>query len=470
MYGHDYVGPEHILLGLIQEGEGVAAEILEWLSVDLAVVRKQINSSIRDGQHESSGGISYTPQAEALLQETLRDAVELGHNYVSTDHILLGLIREAYSEDSGPAMQVLVTAGADFDRVQQHVRELYPSCLGSDAIRSKPDLCAICGGSVGFMRRFSAYRELCATCNRAAGNTLSEFKRIAPILIRDDEGVASGKWQLLMMRLMDDNISIPYALSLICNDSQAYVDDLLSTLIKRGGVTQEEVDFADWVAGYLQVRGPNSETWNNRIDRALLRSDIANGVLPPTIIPNGIQHGPTETFYMDVPAQYRLVRKSGNEIVHGRVLVSDTKFRFIGERSRRQLDTWGPIAGWELALGKILKVDTYPNGIDIVAMQKKGSGFYFVDDGGVTSETIQLLIKIANRQIDLQVTSRDTRRIPQEVKNAVYKRDGGRCQACHSKSYLEFDHIIPLSKGGASTVNNLQLLCRRCNMKKGPRL
>ena len=94
MLNHDYIGTEHILLGLIHEGEGVAAKALESLGISLEAVRQQVEEIIGQGQQAPSGHIPFTPRAKKVLELSLREALQLGHNYIGTEHILLGLIRE----------------------------------------------------------------------------------------------------------------------------------------------------------------------------------------------------------------------------------------------------------------------------------------------------------------------------------------------------------------------------------------
>ena len=117
MLNHNYIGTEHILLGLIHEGEGVAAKALESLGISLDAVRQQVEEIIGQGQQAPSGHIPYTPRAKKVLELSLREALQLGHNYIGTEHILLGLIRER----GGVAAQVLVQLGAGPDRVRQEV-------------------------------------------------------------------------------------------------------------------------------------------------------------------------------------------------------------------------------------------------------------------------------------------------------------------------------------------------------------
>ncbi|MEV4411588.1 ATP-dependent Clp protease ATP-binding subunit [Catellatospora sp. NPDC049609] len=126
MLNHNYIGTEHILLGLIHEGEGVAAKALESLGISLEGVRQQVEEIIGQGQQAPSGHIPFTPRAKKVLELSLREALQLGHNYIGTEHILLGLIREG----EGVAAQVLVKLGADLNRVRQQVIQLLSGYQG----------------------------------------------------------------------------------------------------------------------------------------------------------------------------------------------------------------------------------------------------------------------------------------------------------------------------------------------------
>jgi ATP-dependent Clp protease ATP-binding subunit ClpC len=127
LLNHNYIGTEHILLGLIHEGEGVAAKALESLGISLEAVRNQVEEIIGQGGSSPSGHIPFTPRAKKVLELSLREALQLGHNYIGTEHILLGLIREG----EGVAAQVLVKLGADLSRVRQQVIQLLSGYQGS---------------------------------------------------------------------------------------------------------------------------------------------------------------------------------------------------------------------------------------------------------------------------------------------------------------------------------------------------
>ncbi len=133
MLNHNYIGTEHILLGLIHEGEGVAARALESLGISLEAVRQQVEEIIGQGQQAPSGHIPFTPRAKKVLELSLREALQLGHNYIGTEHILLGLIREG----EGVAAQVLVRLGADLSRVRQQVIQLLHRSGGQEPVTAR---------------------------------------------------------------------------------------------------------------------------------------------------------------------------------------------------------------------------------------------------------------------------------------------------------------------------------------------
>ena len=120
LLNHNYIGTEHLLLGLIHEGEGIAARALERLGVSLEVVRSRVEEIIGHGGSSPSGHIPFTPRAKKVLELSLREALQLGHNYIGTEHLLLGLIREG----EGVAAQVLAQLGLDLALVRQEVIQL----------------------------------------------------------------------------------------------------------------------------------------------------------------------------------------------------------------------------------------------------------------------------------------------------------------------------------------------------------
>ena len=133
MLNHNYIGTEHILLGLIQEGEGVAAKALESMGISLEDVRGEVEAIIGHGTQPHNGHIPFTPRAKKVLELSLREGLQMGHKYIGTEFLLLGLIREG----EGVAAQVLTKLGADLPRVRQQVIQLLSGYEGNQG--EKPE-------------------------------------------------------------------------------------------------------------------------------------------------------------------------------------------------------------------------------------------------------------------------------------------------------------------------------------------
>jgi ATP-dependent Clp protease ATP-binding subunit ClpC len=127
---HNYIGTEHILLGLARETDGLAAKALDALGIGLEAAREQVVEITGQGQKSPSGHIPFTPRAKKVLELSLREALQFGHNYIGTEHILLGLIREG----DGVAAQVLIRLGGDLSAVRQQVIRLLKESPATDEL------------------------------------------------------------------------------------------------------------------------------------------------------------------------------------------------------------------------------------------------------------------------------------------------------------------------------------------------
>ena len=114
---HNYIGTEHLLLGLLREQEGIAARVLESLSVGLEPVRAEVANVVGMGDEVTSGQIPFTPRAKKVLELALREGLALGHNYIGTEHVLLGLVRE----NEGVAARILLAFDADADKIRSEI-------------------------------------------------------------------------------------------------------------------------------------------------------------------------------------------------------------------------------------------------------------------------------------------------------------------------------------------------------------
>jgi ATP-dependent Clp protease ATP-binding subunit ClpC len=188
MLNHNYIGTEHILLGLIHEGEGVAARALDALGVELDAVRLEIEELIGQGQDVPSGHIPFTPRAKKVLELSLREALQLGHTYIGTEHLLLGLIREG----EGVAAQVLQKMGASLELVRQKVIELVGGQAGTaEGPEGVPEMrgpwprCPRCRADLG---EETSFRVVHASEHEAEG------KRSVVVVFCRRCGSALGAW------------------------------------------------------------------------------------------------------------------------------------------------------------------------------------------------------------------------------------------------------------------------------------
>ena len=175
MLNHNYIGTEHILLGLIHEGEGVAAKALESLGISLEAVRQQVEEIIGQGQQAPSGHIPFTPRAKKVLELSLREALQLGHNYIGTEHILLGLIHEG----EVVAAKVLESLGISLEAVRQQVEEI----IGQGG--SSPS------GYIPFTPRAKKVLELSLRESLQLGHNYIGTEHILLAMLREGEGVAA---------------------------------------------------------------------------------------------------------------------------------------------------------------------------------------------------------------------------------------------------------------------------------------
>jgi hypothetical protein len=180
-FSHGFVGTEHILLGLIDEGEGVAAKVLESLDITHEAVRVKVEETVGTAGQRPSGSPPFTPRAKKVLELSLREAMQLGHSYIGTEHLLLGLVREG----EGVAAQVLVSLGADLglvrQRVVQHLSGYQPK--ESIRVRSLPPTvprdrrCILCDRDLWEAQHFVAqgpFHRVCDDCVRTAATLLEQ--------------------------------------------------------------------------------------------------------------------------------------------------------------------------------------------------------------------------------------------------------------------------------------------------------
>ncbi|WP_040704297.1 TerD family protein [Nocardia takedensis] len=194
-----------------------------------------------------------------------------------------------------------------------------------------------------------------------------------------------------------------------------------------------------------------------RMRRGRALTQVRAGELPRVQRP-GLHLEADEIAYVDVDAAQVKYLASGPRHTPGRLIGSSKKLRFVS-----------PGAGAELPWAKVVSISSEYGNVLVSASTARGGGTYRVPDPEYVAAVLEGALRVAKRLV-LAPGQRDSRSIPPDVKAEVWQRDGGRCVQCGDAHYLEFDHVIPLSRGGATSVGNLQILCRRCNLEKGARM
>ena len=338
--------------------------------------------------------------------------------------------------------------------------------------------CRRCGIEVSGINSLISFNKAsgrCKSCDAAVRQKLISFRETFLHLTHD--GIFTPeKWNNLYGQYLSgsaggvtDGLNKGEALEYICADVLHFLDRMLSNATFRRPLTDEVEKHMYQLLGLFAI--PNAQA--GQILRRLTILNIYRGNFP--VIPlqwlQSIHLDSDESCYMFTSASYiKESASSRKSIIQGNLVVTNKKLRFLSA-------TGGLEVGWNTIMrieqrqrqetvtvkGKNLLLTM--RGIYLELTKKSGNGFYDVPDPEMAIAIIETLVRIAKRQI-VQADDNNSRHIPQDVKIVVWQRDHGKCVQCGAGDYLEFDHIIPFSKGGASTVGNVQLLCRRCNLAK----
>ncbi|NEW40068.1 DUF2510 domain-containing protein [Nocardia cyriacigeorgica] len=242
-----------------------------------------------------------------------------------------------------------------------------------------------------------------------------------------------------------------------------HVERMVAFAMADGQIEGPEFERFKQTIAELELSGPQIDDLHRRMHRGRTLTRLRTGDLPTVRTP-GLHLDPEERVHFDAGAtQVRLLVK-GPKYTDGRLIVSNKKLRFVGSDSGIEMP-WSRIVSVAIEPDEQSGADT----VVIAATSARGGARFSVDDPHYVAAAVEGALRVAKR-LALTPGQRDTRSIPQEVKAEVWQRDGGKCVECGDGHYLEFDHIIPLSRGGATSATNLQILCRACNRAKGARI
>ncbi|MFG1792128.1 TerD family protein [Nocardia sp. NPDC049149] len=314
--------------------------------------------------------------------------------------------------------------------------------------------CARCGN----LRRRKLFGGL-APCQSCAGE-IEEFLthwHTQAWRVLTTYGPRGPEWAGLWASLRYQRIEESAGRDALRDVGLSYAERLVTFTFADGEVEQDELAAFEHAVAELALAGPLIEDLRRRMHRGRTLSRLRAGELPVMRTP-GLHLDPEEKVHLDLPAVHVRQLARGPRLTDGRLIVSNKKLRFVGDGT-----------GTELPWNRVVSVHAEQDAVVLAATSARGGATFTVTDPDYVAAALEGALRVAKRLI-LTPGQRDTRSIPQEVKAEVWQRDGGKCVECGDSHYLEFDHIIPLSRGGATSATNLQILCRACNRAKGARI
>lgn len=298
-----------------------------------------------------------------------------------------------------------------------------------------------------------------APCRECAGEIeeyLAAWRGRAERVLRT-VGPRGDDWAMLWTALRYQRIGESEALLVLRPQAHAHVERMVAFAFADGAVEQTEMDAFDAAVTALALDGPLIEDLRRRMQRGRMLTRLRGGELP-IIGATGLHLDPAEQLHLNIPAIHIRQLARGPKLTQGRLICSNKKLRFTG-----------PDTGTEMLWTRVVSVTAKSGKVAIAATSARGGAVFEVADPDHVAATMEGALRVAKR-LALTPGRRDTRTIAQEIKAQVWQRDGGKCVECGDSHYLEFDHIIPLSRGGATSATNLQILCRACNRVKGARI
>jgi hypothetical protein len=319
-------------------------------------------------------------------------------------------------------------------------------------------ICARCHHDSGLLGMLSFNKQTgrCGKCEQEVKQILVNFR--SSFLNAFNSGVINeAQWQGLINYVTAYRIHPSEALTFIRGDSLHCLERSLTFFYADGQIDSEEDNYVRTLISLLEIPENLACPLLQRLTYLKELTSIKQGHLPRIAPSIHLESG--ELCHLEIPATYNKVNAKSISRVPGRLIATNKKLQFLSSSG-----------GTDIALKRIARVERKSGGIYLELSTKKGNGFYNVDDPMMAEAVIDTLVRMEKRQLLTPLSDSASRHIPHAVKKAVWERDQGRCVQCGATEYLEYDHIIPFSLGGANSVKNVQLLCRKCNLGKGNRI
>jgi hypothetical protein len=333
-------------------------------------------------------------------------------------------------------------------------------------------ICVRCKKDVGIVGGlfYNSKTKRCGNCEKEVKQGLDAFRR-AFLKFCEDGVIAPDEWQRLQRGSANSKLVWEECLEYVRVDALHHLERVLAFASADGIITSEEEQFYGELKAYLQIPAKLAEPLDRRMEYLKRISEIRQGRLP--VVQPSVHMESNEICHLETPATFVRILKASVQKIEGRFIATNQKLHYLSSQGG-WIIPWKNVMRVECEIAEFenekMKVTSTGEILYLELSTKKGNGYYIVDEPKMTVAILDTITRVSKRQMLIPQEDIESRQIPQQVKTAVWQRDQGKCAQCGATSYLEFDHIIPFSKGGASTVNNVQLLCRKCNLQKADKI
>ena len=319
-------------------------------------------------------------------------------------------------------------------------------------------VCLRCRRDAGLLGRLSFNKQTgrCGKCEQDVQQFVVGFRQ-AFLNAFGGGLMTDAQWAGLAQYAAANYVNLSEALAFIRGDGLHVLERTLTYFYADGEIDDGEEKYVLDLIRRLEIPDGLARPYLQRLAYLRQLTSIRRGRLPSIHPSIHLESG--ELCHLETDAVYHKVNPKSVSRVPGRLIATSKKLHFLSASG-----------GSDIILKRIMRVERQAGGIYLELSTKKGNGFYGVEDPMLAEAVIDTLVRMDKRQLLAPQADAASRYIPQDVRQAVWQRDQGKCVQCGAATYLEFDHIIPFSQGGASTVNNVQLLCRKCNLAKGSRI
>lgn len=319
------------------------------------------------------------------------------------------------------------------------------------------NFCVLCRRQVGGMWGvpFNAATGRCVYCEQQAHQLYEAFRAAFRQVLADGK-LTHDEWSWLQQSAAASHLAWEDALAYVQPDAYAFVERTLAFAAEDGLIDERETANIEAMLSAFRIPATAAQTVLGRIAHVNRIASVRSGHLPALKLPDSIHLDAGEQCFLHCPATRLRKLKRTARRSPGTLIATSAGLQFIA-------DVDGASSKW----GAIVLTERNGGTVRLGTAKASGALLFSVEDPAWVEAVIETALRRAKRQI---VTAAPSRHIPQDVKIAVWQRDGGACVQCKAIEYLEFDHIIPFSLGGGSSFDNVQVLCRRCNLAKSDRL